>query len=161
MKKRLIQAYKQAPWRVQLQWLGMFLVCVVIVSAIIGVYLSINSQAAAAGREVQSLEIQIGEMNDEIAELTAELASTKATEKYKARAESLGFKLLNPAEAVYMEIPGFDPNHELVLAPPRTNLITNTPIVQSAYRSSLWDWFVENIWLVSGSSTGTQGEVLP
>jgi len=161
MKNRLFQAYKQAPWRVQLQWIGLFMVCVVLISAITSVYLSINSQAATAGREIQSLEYQISTMNDEIAELTADLAEAKSTEKYRAKAESLGFRLMDPADAVYLEVSGYDPDANLVLAPPRVNLISEVPIVQSSYKSSLWDWFVENIWQVSSRSSESQGEVLP
>lgn len=160
MKKRLIQAYKQAPWRVQLQWIGLFLVCVVLISSITGVYLNINSQAASAGREIQSLEDQISEINNDIAELTADLARARSTEKYAARAESLGFTLLDPAEAIYLEIPGYDPDEELVLAPPRVSLISETAIVQSSYTSSLWDWFVENIWQISSRTADSQEEVL-
>lgn len=161
MKNRLIQAYKQAPWRVQLQWIGLFLMFVVLISAITGVYLSVNSQAASAGREIQSLESQISTMNDEIAELTADLAEARSSEKYTARAEELGLELLDPAEAVYLEVPGYDPDQTLVFTSSRVNLISETPIVRSSYRSSLWDWFVENIWQVSSDSVDSSGEVIP
>ena len=46
MKKKQIQAYKQTPWRVQLQWIGLFLLGLILVAAITGIYLSINAQAA-------------------------------------------------------------------------------------------------------------------
>jgi flagellar basal body-associated protein FliL len=161
MKNRLIQAYKQAPWRVQLQWIGLFLLFVVLISAITGVYLSVNSQAAAAGREIQSLESRIGAMNDDIAELTADLAEARSLENYFARAEELGFDLLDPAEAVYLEVPGYDPDRTMALASSRVNLITEAPIVRSSYRSSLWDWFVEKIWRVSGGSAASSGEEMP
>lgn len=161
MKKRLLQAYKQAPWRVQLQWIGMFLLAVVLISAIAAVYLSINSQAAAAGREIQSLENQISEMNKEIAELTANLAVTRSTEKMMSRAKALGFRLIDPEQAVYLQVPGYDPDADLVLAPPRVNLISESPIVQSSYKSSLWDWFVENIWNISGGWSNFNEEPTP
>ena len=161
MKNRLLQAYKQAPWRVQLQWIGMFLLAVVLISAIAGVYLSINSQAAAAGREIQSLESQINEINKEIAELTADLATERSTKKLLSRAEELGFDLIDPKEALYIQVPGYDPNAILVLAPPRVNLIPEVPIVQSSYKSSLWQWFVENIWNVSSDFSDSREEVTP
>jgi len=55
MKNRLLQAYKQAPWRVQLQWIGLFLLGLVLVAGITGLYLNISAQAATAGRKIQSL----------------------------------------------------------------------------------------------------------
>jgi predicted nucleic acid-binding Zn ribbon protein len=39
--KNIIQAYRQAPWRMQLQWIGIFLLILVSISAIAGVYLSL------------------------------------------------------------------------------------------------------------------------
>jgi cell division protein FtsL len=151
MKNRLLQAYKQAPWRVQLQWIGLFLLGLVLVAAVTGVYLSISAQAAAAGRNIQSLEYAIEETKNQISDLTTDLAKAQSAEKMMAEAEKMGFNLLDPETAVYIEVPGFDPDAELVLAPPRVNILNEVPIIQSSYKSSLWDWFVTNIWHVSDS----------
>ncbi len=161
MKNRLLQAYKQAPWRVQLQWIGMFLLAVVLVAAITAVYLSINSQAATAGREIQSLENQISMINEENAELIADLASERSTKKMFSRAETLGFRLIDPIQAIYLQVPGYDPDADLVLAPPRVNLISESPFVQSSYKSSLWDWFVDNIWNLSNHRSNIEEELTP
>lgn len=152
MKNRLLQAYKQAPWRVQMQWIGLFLLALVLVAALTGLYLSISSKAAAAGRSIQSLETQIEDINNEINELTADLAAAESTARMMTRAKELGFTLLDPQTAVYLKIPGYVPDDELELAPSRVNIIEETPIVKSSYKSSLWDWFVENIWQISSDS---------
>jgi cell division protein FtsB len=153
MKNRLLQAYKQAPWRVQLQWIGLFLLILVLVAAVTGVYLSINAQAAAAGRKIQSLEYQIEETNNQISDLTTDLAKAQSAERMMGRAKELGFHLLDPETAVYIEVPGFDPEAEVVMAPPRVNILNEVPIMQSSYKSSLWDWFVKNIWQMSDSAS--------
>ena len=153
MKNRLLQAYKQAPWRTQLQWIGLFLLALVLVSTIAGLYLSVNAQAAAAGRSVQGLERDIEDMTDEISDLMTKLAKAQSYEKMMARAKELGFHLLDPETAVYIEVPGVDPDAGVVLAPPRANTVINSPIIQDSYTSSLWDWFVNNIWLGSNSLT--------
>jgi cell division protein FtsB len=137
-----------------MQWIGLFLLGLVLVAAITGIYLSISAQAAAAGRNIQSLDYQINEINDEISDLTTDLASAQSTEKMMTRAKELGFRMLNPSEAVYMEVPGLDPDAELELAPPRVNVLEETPLIQPTYKSSLWDWFVSNIWQVSGDAIG-------
>jgi len=149
MKNPILQAYKQAPWRIQLQWIGLFLLGLVLIASITGIYLSISGQAAASGRKIQSLESQISNINNEIADLTAELAAARSIDNMMARAKDLGYVPLNPHEAIYLEIPGYDPHADLVLAPPRVNIITESPTVLSSYRMSLWDWLSQNIWQTS------------
>jgi hypothetical protein len=152
MKNRLIQAYKQAPWRVQVQWIGLFLLGLVLIASVAGVYLSISAQAATSGRKIQSLGNRINDVNNEIAVLTTRYAVAQSTEKMRTRAEDLGFVLIDPQTAVYLEVPGYDPDASLVLAPPRTNIISERPIVQSTYRLSLWDWFTEHIWQITDNT---------
>jgi len=161
MKNRLIQAYKQAPWRVQIQWIGLFLLALVLIAAITGIYLNVSAQAATAGRMIQFIERDTEVINNEIAELTASLAQAKSAEKMQERAVELGFRLLDPAEAVYLEIPGFDPNADLELAPPRVSTIVESPMIRSAYKSSLWEWFVKQIWQTQGSNFDLSGDDLP
>ena len=56
MEKDLLQAYKQAPWRTQIQRVGAFLLVVVVIAVIAGLYLNISGQSAATGRRIQNLE---------------------------------------------------------------------------------------------------------
>lgn len=161
MKNHILQAYKQAPWRVQLQWIGLFLLGLVLIAAVAGLYLNISAQAATAGRNIQFLESNIDDLNNEIAELTTKLARLTVTSKMKARAEELGFKLIDPKEAVYLEIPGYNPHADLVLAPARVNIIPQSPMVQSSYKISLWDWFVEKIWDPSNNVLGIEEDMTP
>ena len=161
MKKSLLQAYKQSPWRIQLQWIGLFLLGRLLRSAGAGVYLSISAQAATTGRKIQFIENDIDEINNEIADLTTVLASTRSTEKMLTKAKDLGFKLMNTNEAKYLEIPGYDPETYLALAPPRVNIIAESPIVKSAYKSSLWDWFVKQFWYISDNSSFSEGDLMP
>ncbi len=146
MKNRIVQAYKQAPWRIQLQWIGLFLLALILVAAVTGIYLSVSAHAAATGRSIQSYERQITNINNEIAVLTTKHAEINAGSNMQARAIELGFQSMDPKTAVYLEIPGYDPGARLVLAPPRVSMITESPIIRSSYRISLWDWFTSQIW---------------
>ena len=161
MKDRVLQAYKQAPWRIQIQWIGLFLLGLILVASITGLYLNISAQAATAGRKIQSLEYDIDQINNDISELTAELAAARSTEKMLEKAEELGFKAIDPKSAVYLEIPGYDPNEPLILAPPRVNVITEAPIVRESYKTSLWEWFVDKIWSVPQEPAQTEGSISP
>lgn len=161
MKNRILQAYKQAPWRIQIQWIGLFLLGLVLIASITGVYLSVSAQAAASGRKIQSLEMQITNINNEIAELTSDLAAARSVDRMKIRAQDLGYKSLDPHQAVYLEIPGYDPQADLVLAPPRVNIIVESASVLSSYRTSLWDWLVQNIWQTPALNLQPEVEVIP
>lgn len=161
MKNRLIQAYKQAPWRIQLQWIGLFLLGLLLIASVTGVYLSVSAQAAAAGRRIQSLERRINNINNEITQLTSDLASAKSAQNMSTRAEELGFILLDPHQAMYLEIPGYRPKADLILAPPRENLITQSPIVRSSYRSSVWDWLLAQIQVPSFLQIQAEEESIP
>jgi cell division protein FtsB len=156
MKKQILQAYKQAPWRVQLQWIGLFMLGLILIASIAGVYLSISGQAASAGRKIQAIERDIELINNEIAELTTDLASARSSKAMLSRAKELGFNLLDPKEAIYLEVPGFVIEADLVLAPPRINPLSQRPVLRSAYKSSLWDWLVSQFWSISEESTGLE-----
>ncbi len=151
MKNRLLQAYKQAPWRVQLQWIGLFLLGLVLVTAIAGVYLNISEKAATSGRRIQMFEANIADINNEIAGLRSSLAQLRSTATMADRAEALGFKIMNPLQAVYLEVPGYYPESQVMMAPSPTNIIPQKPVINESYKTSLWDWFVGTIWQVPES----------
>jgi hypothetical protein len=46
----IIHAYRQAPWRVQRQYVGAFLLMVIVVALISGLYLDVTARSALAGR---------------------------------------------------------------------------------------------------------------
>ena len=56
---QIVQQVRQAHWRVQRQWIGLFLLGLVAVSMVAGIYLNITVRATLAGREIQSLQNQL------------------------------------------------------------------------------------------------------
>jgi len=130
------------------------------VAGITGLYLNISAQAATAGRKIQSLSRDIDKINDEIADLTTKLASAKSSRNMTTRAEELGFKLMDPNDAIYLEIPGYDPSTDLILAPPRVNMISESPIIRPSYKSSILDWFVDQFWYsLVGTTPAEEGQL--
>jgi len=51
----IVHAYRQAPWRLQRQWLGTFLLAVLGIAMVASLYLDVTAQAAISGREIQNL----------------------------------------------------------------------------------------------------------
>ena len=140
MKKNLLQAYKQAPWRTQLQWIGIFLLVLVGVAVVAGVYLMISGRSAATGRHIQSLEAEISALEMEISDLKTQYAEVSSAKSLSERAESLNMTILDPLEAMYIEVPGYVPPSEPVLAPPPAVEEISTPVLLPEFTASLWDW---------------------
>lgn len=140
MKKNLVQAYKQAPWRTQIQWIGIFLLVLVGVAVIAGVYLMISGRAAATGRRIQSLEAEISALEMEINDLKTQYAQVSSAKSLSERAEALNMTLLDPLKAMYIEVPGYVPPSQPALAPPPTVEDISTPVLLPEFTASLWDW---------------------
>jgi len=144
-QNRLIQAFKQAPWRNRVQLAGGFLVGLIIIILVASVYLSISGQAATAGLEAYQLDLKRLDLEREIANTNAQIALLTSSGSMEARAAELGFERINPEDALYLSIPGYAGRQTMVVtAPPGANP-TNRMIVKSVYRESLWDWLFSGI----------------
>lgn len=141
--QRIIQAYKQAPWRVQLQWIGALLLVLVVGMLIAGVYLYLSAEATAAGTEIRTLELEREDLQIRIADLSTQLAFLRSAAFMQGRAESLGFKNAAQEDIIYIEVPGYGGRQVVFLAPPPSNEPVDASIIKPAYRESLWEWLYQ------------------
>lgn len=174
LNRKVNQAYEQAPWRRQLQVIGIFLLVVVVVALVAGINLNVTSRAATIGREIQdmtmggyerldlaSLEtgvedeeqkvVPIEELKIQIADLEAQLAILTTSDVMQERAEKLGFQKVDSEAIKYIKIPGYQGRSEAMLAPPPEPITTSTTVIPQAYRESLLDWLSEEVaqsWLL-------------
>ena len=79
---RFNHAHSQAPWRVQRQWVSVFLLTVLGFGMIATLYLTVTSQAAIIGREIQDLRLEIIETEHKNADLQTELALLTSKDDY-------------------------------------------------------------------------------
>ncbi len=158
---KLLQAYQQAPWRVQLQWLGFFLLGIVLIAAVAGMYLDLSGRAASAGWSIQTLENQVTKLKREINDLSTKLAYVSSSIQIKQRLSGTDMQLLNPEEALYIEVEGYQPKDNVILASPSFISSIPSPIVQPEYTNSLWDWFVDNVWTANQKPTSLDMPVKP
>ncbi|NIS79075.1 MAG: hypothetical protein GTO14_02370, partial [Anaerolineales bacterium] len=73
MKRRRIQAFKQAPWRVQLRLTGSSMLPLIGILIIGGMYLAVSARLTRAGRQVLDLEEERNNLLRQNAELTSTL----------------------------------------------------------------------------------------
>ena len=137
---RFVHAYKVAPWRVQRQWIGAFLLGLVCLAMIAALYLDVTARAAIAGREIQDLSAQMMLMQHRSADLLTELGTLTSTSVMEQRARDLGYRPVQPNEIEYLVVPGYVPPQPAILASlPQPAL--SAPTIPPEYTQSLLDWF--------------------
>jgi cell division protein FtsL len=137
-------AYSQAPWRVQRQWISVFLLVVLGFGMIASLYLMVTSQAAIVGREIQDLRAEITTTENSIADLQTELARLTSKNEMERRAYELGFRPVEPEEVEYLYVPGYITHMGAMLAE-APELQPSTPNMPPEYTQSLLDWLDESL----------------
>lgn len=143
LNQRIIQAYKQAPWRVQLQWIGALLLVLVVGMLISGVYLYLSAEATAAGTKIRELELEREGLQIRIADLNTQLAHIRSASYMEQRAEDLGYRKATKDDIVFVYVPQYSGRQPVFLAPPPGNDSINASIIKPAYRQSLWEWLYQ------------------
>src|SRR5215208_4758517 len=137
---QIIHAYRQAPWRVQRQWVGVFLLVVIVAAMVAAIYLDVTARTAVAGREIQELRSQITTVQRENADLETQLADLTSTAVMRQRAEKLGYRPVQPGELDYIAVPGFvTPEPAILLA--AEDVTPRVETVPAEYTQSLLEWF--------------------
>ncbi|HSL29282.1 MAG TPA: hypothetical protein VK900_08805 [Anaerolineales bacterium] len=141
---QIIHAYRQAPWRIQRQWIGAFLLAVICAAMVAALYLDVTARTAVAGREIQEMRILISTVQRENADLETRLADLTSTAVMQRRAAELGYRPVLPGELDYVAVPGFiTPEPDILLAAKDTS-----PRIESMpaeYTQSLLEWFDDRI----------------
>ena len=100
------QAFKQAPWRLQIRATSRTALWIVGLFVLGGMYLAVNAKVARAGRELLVLERQQELLARANAELNATYAGLTAPELMMARAAYFGFRPVKPEEVEYIRVEG-------------------------------------------------------
>lgn len=138
---QFVQKYRQASWRVQLQWLVLFVAGLVVIAMVAGLYLSVSIRAAQAGREIQALKEDILKGQRRNADLALNLARLTSSQAMKSRAMALDFQPLDPAQITYVVVAGYTPPTAINLA--RLKTPQAAPIILPEYTHSLFEWFAD------------------
>ena len=141
---QIIHAYRQAPWRVQRQWIGVFLLALICAAMVAALYLDVTARTAVAGRKIQELRIQITTVQRENADLETQLADLTSTEVMQQRAVALGYRPVQPGELDYVAVPGFvKPEPDILLA--AEDATPHFETLPAEYTQSLLEWFDDQI----------------
>ena len=134
------QSYNQAPWRKQIQIIGLFSLALVLMALVAGIYLNVSARSTVVGRDIQSLQLSISDMRLQIENLHAQLALARSAATMRARAESMGFSPVQSDQIVYLPVPGYVERQTVVLAPPMNRPVQSAPFIPAEYTESLFTW---------------------
>jgi cell division protein FtsL len=150
---QIVQKVRQAPWRVQRQWIGLFLLALVLMAMVAGIYLNVTVGATLAGRETISLQATITTNQRVNADSESQLARLISIEAMQERAEAMGFQPVNPDEITYLAVPGYVAPSAIDLSTPGSNQPA-VPIILPEYTESWFDYFMNQ--QAPSNSTGGQ-----
>jgi len=139
--EQIVQKVRQAPWRVQHQWIGLFLLALVLMAMVAGIYLNVTVGAALAGRETISLEAKITSNLRTNADSETQLAGLASVEAMQKRAETMGFQPASPEDITYVAVPGY-------VVQPGVDMSTEhkdqavVPVILPEYTESWFEYFM-------------------
>lgn len=138
--KWLKHTLQQAPWRAQTQTTSLVLAVVVMVVVIGALYLAQASRTAGTGRRLQALEAERQRLEQENAQLRAEIAAQRSVPRLISEAQALGYHLATSPEVEYLTIEDIPP----APAPTATPLPAAEEIVPR-YDESLEGWLADQL----------------
>jgi len=148
---QIVLKVRQAPWRVQRQWVGLFLLGLVLVAMVAAIYLNITVRATLAGREIQMLESNTTNDQPDIPEnqrinsdLETQLAGLTSVESMQQRAEAMGFQPAVPDDFTYVTVPGYSPTNAVDMSIPSSGTPL-APLLLPEYNESLFDWLARQL----------------
>jgi cell division protein FtsL len=150
---QIVQKVRQAPWRVQRQWIGLFLLALVLMAMIAGIYLNVSVHATLAGRETISMQATIVANQRINADMETKLAGLTSIEAMQKRAEALGFQPASPDDITYVAVPGFVAQSAVDFSKPDA-IQPDVPVILPEYTESWFDYFMNQ--KASSASAGIQ-----
>jgi hypothetical protein len=148
--RKITQAYSQTPWRKQMQTVGMFLVILVLGSIIAMIYVNVSAEAAATGRKIQNMQEEIENLERSIENKQSHLAYITSAVEMEKRAKNMGFKPVEPGQAMFIVIEGYAGRTEASLAPHSVMASTQNVALSPEYTLSLTDWIRRQLYLPTG-----------
>jgi hypothetical protein len=148
---QMVRKVRQAPWRSQRQWIGLFLLGLVLMAMVAGIYLNVTVRATLAGRETNSLRATITTNQRVNADLETQLAGLISIAAMQKRAEGMGFQPANPTDITFVAVPGYVGQSAVDLSVPSGNK-QQSPVILPEYTESWIDYFMNQ--QASSNSTG-------
>jgi len=148
--QKIIEAYRNTPWRQQTQMLGLFAVFGFVAALVMIVYIWLTSMAGTYGLKVQEYQETARALEQQIEDKKAHLANMEVTSNLTERAAAAGFQVADPNRIRYLKVEGYYEPPTFQLAPHTPNELEEQTIqLPPEYTTSLIDWLREMIYQLS------------
>ena len=154
--QHITRAFKQAPWRLQMQ-IAASAAAALTMALILGLlFLTQASHAATTGRKVQALEERKLALARENAELRAQLASLRSFYRMQDRARALGFFPAMPDQVEYLVVDGYPGRQavSMIVEPPTpTQVEAAAPEPLPDFQQTLGQWLILRLFSVDSEAS--------
>lgn len=140
MRRRRKQAFRQAPWRLQVRLTSGAVLPVITLLVVAGIYLAVNAKVATAGREVLTLEDRRADLQRSNAELMTTLAQLTSPARLMERATAAGFRPAGPDEIDYVVVDGYAPPPDFIAPSPPSSPSEGMTALSPAFTETLGEW---------------------
>ena len=139
-----VHAYRQAPWRLQRQWIGAFLLAVLGLAMVAALYLDVTAQAAIYGRAIQNMSAEMIAIQHNSADLQTKLAESTSNSMMEQRAQTLGYLPVDSSQMDYVIVPGYSAPKPGILAS-APSLKPSVASIPPEYTQSLIEWLDQHL----------------
>jgi len=153
MAKIIKQAYKTAPWRRQIQAIGLSLIPIVFLVVGVSIYLVVSAQAAAAGLEIMDMHFREEDILRQIANQRSNLAYITSFTQMQKKAQKIGFVSPETDQIHHMVINGYQGQKPVLIAPPPGDEGSPSSLVNLGYQQSLSTWLYDTFFSPSESGS--------
>ena len=154
--QKFIQAYRNTPWRRQINMVGTFAAFGLVATLVMLAYVWVTSNAGAYGLQVQEYQETNQQLEQEIEDAKAELGNITSNEVMAARATEMGFVPVDSNQMRYLVVPGYPGEPTPAVIPqPTAHGSGQEENLPSEYTASLLDWlqaFIYDLSVRTGSA---------
>jgi cell division protein FtsL len=153
---KFIQAFQQAPWRLQLQKIGLVMVSLISFALIAGIYLNISANTYVSGVNVQKMETLRETLQRENSDLEAQNAKLLSATRMKAYSNEIGFVEPDPNAFIYIVIQNYS-GRQMKVPIPKLNPENKSLMIKPEYKQSLWEYLFQGV-LLLGQNPGATSQ---
>jgi len=140
---RLVAVARESGLRFQRQWVIFFVAVIGMLALLAALYLNVTASASIAGRQIQSLEIDIVTNEQVNADLETQIATLMSDSVLQQRAQVMGFVPVDRTKLEYIVVPGYFPSRpvSMVSAAVPVEALTSSP----EFNETLIDWISKQV----------------